>query len=901
MRRLLVMFAGAVVLVLALAGVGVGVAPALAAQAPFWHIGSEVSPTHLPPGGKGEIVVVLSNLGDAPIEASGTDPVRIADTLPNGLTVQEAKGVGVKCKPETPIKCAYEGILYPYEQLTVTITVNVSPSLGSPETLSNEVLVTGGGAPEASSEQHVTVSAQEAPFGVQDYELSPLNETGEPATQAGSHPFELTSTLVMNQTGLGLNRQPVALPKDLRFELPPGLVGDASAVERCSMVDFSALVDVTNLCSPRSVVGVASATVYEPDLPNRVLTLTVPVFNLVPAQGEPARFGFEVIGKVPIVIDTSVSPEYNYAVVASVNNTTQTAGLLSSQVTLWGVPGDPRHDSSRGWECIDGGKHVENGELSTPCPVSADLPQTPFLTLPSSCSAEPLSSSAQAEAWTQQGFVQGPLGEALGMNGCAQLPFAPSIGVAPEGAHGAPVHDASTPTGLTVSVRVPQARTLEPNPNGLAEAEVRETVVRLPAGMALNPSAANGLVACPETPAGGYEGVGFTGFRKFYGPELEGAPETATFTPTFRFKQEEAQGKAFLPSCPEASKVGTVRIKTPLLARELEGAVYLAEPAPNGEAGKNPFGSLVALYLVAEDREAGVLVKQAGRGELNQATGQVTTRFQNTPQVPFEELKVELFGGERASVSTPAFCGTPNIEGEFTPWSSRAPVVAVSALEVSAGVGGGSCPPDPLAFSPGFGAHVTNTNAGAFTSFRLQIARADGQQALTGVTVRLPAGIAALLSTVTPCQEPPVGQEWACGAESELGQSTAVSGLGEEPVTLPPGQAYLTSGYDGAPFGILVRTRAQAGPFDLGYVNVRSRIDVNPETAAVTITTDPGPRGEVLPAILKGVPAQLKAIDVNIDRPGFEFNPTSCAPTKIEGTLHGSEGASDGRLSRRSR
>ena len=41
------------------------------------------------------------------------------------------------------------------------------------------------------------------------------------------------------------------------------------------------------------------------------------------------------------------------------------------------------------------------------------------------------------------------------------------------------------------------------------------------------------------------------------------------------------------------------------------------------------------------------------------------------------------------------------------------------------------------------------------------------------------------------------------------------SGLGAEPVELP-GEAYLTTGYDGAPFGLLVRTQAEAGPFDLG-------------------------------------------------------------------------------------
>jgi hypothetical protein len=103
---------------------------------------------------------------------------------------------------------------------------------------------------------------------------------------------------------------------------------------------------------------------------------------------------------------------------------------------------------------------------------------------------------------------------------------------------------------------------------------------------------------------------------------------------------------------------------------------------------------------------------------------------------------------------------------------------------------------------------------------------------------------------------------------------------------------YLTSGYDGAPFGLLVRTLAQAGPFDLGFVNVRSQINVNPETAAVSVTTDPGPRAEALPTMLKGIPVDLKHLRVTVDRPDFEFNPTNCSAMKVTGTLQGAEGAS---------
>ena len=216
---------------------------------------------------------------------------------------------------------------------------------------------------------------------------------------------------------------------------------------------------------------------------------------------------------------------------------------------------------------------------------------------------------------------------------------------------------------------------------------------------------------------------------------------------------------------------------------------------------------------------------------------------------------------------------------------------AEPGFQVQSGPGGGACPPDPLPFTPALDAGSTSDQAGAFSAFTLQIGVPDGDQALTGIALHLPAGIAALLAGLTPCPEPPAGQEWACGSQSLIGSSLASSGLGGQPFELP-GQAYLTSGYDGAPFGILVRTPAVAGPLNLGVVNVRSRIDVDPNTAAVTITTDPGPHHDLLPTRLKGVPAQIKQITVNVNRPAFQFNPTSCDPLQIEGTLTGDEDTS---------
>ena len=199
-------------------------------------------------------------------------------------------------------------------------------------------------------------------------------------------------------------------------------------------------------------------------------------------------------------------------------------------------------------------------------------------------------------------------------------------------------------------------------------------------------------------------------------------------------------------------------------------------------------------------------------------------------------------------------------------------------FQITSGPEGGHCPSDPLPFAPTFGAGSTSNQAGAFTSFTLQIGNPDGDQPLSNLTMHLPAGVAALLANVTPCPEPQAAQN-RCGPESLIGHSVASSGLGPDPVQLP-GQVYLTGPYEGAPFGLSVVTPAVAGPFNLGDVTVRSKINVDPHTAQVTITSDP------FPTFIKGVPAQLKQIDVTVDRPDFEFNPTSCDPMRIEGYPH---------------
>ena len=840
----------------ALAATGLAAAPALGAgQAPWWRLSSTSAPTILRPGDTQDLIIAsASNLGDA--DANGSEaPITITSKLPPGLTakairlassVEHQEGT---CEPLPALRCRFSKDVQPFVRLEMRITVEVTTSI-APTTASSEAEIEGGEAPSATLTQPLKIATQGTSFGVNTLGLTPEDEGGALDTRAGSHPFQLTTELELNQTLEGASGEPSAPAplKNLHLDLPPGMIGDPQATPQCSNLDFSTLfVKDTNLCPSDTAVGAALVTLNEPAHTDYI-TIAVPVFNLTPAPGEPARFGFEAFN-VPVVLDTAVRTGGDYSVEVNVSNVTTAAEVLSSEVTLWGEPDDPRHDASRGWACIVGGQDAPEGES---CEAPNPRSTTPFLRLPTSCEG-PLTATLTGNSWS--GDAMEGAASIPALSDCGELPFTPAIEVKPE------THETSTPTGLSVSVKVPQTTTLESD--ALAEADVRDTSVTLPEGVQLNPSAANGLQACSEAQ------VGFLG--------LNPQSQTDEFTP----------GK---PSCPDASKIGIVHVKSPLLPNELQGAVYLASPAPSGaqEPGMNPFNSLIALYLVAEDPISGVLVKLAGEGQVDEGTLRVATTFRNAPQVPFEELELELFGGPRAPLSTPQVCGSYPTSASFTPWSGTGTVNVSSAAEafpITAGAGGSACPAGVPPFTPTFSAQSLNVGAGAFTSFALELARPDGNQALEGVSIHLPAGVAAMLSSVTLCSEAQASTD-TCPAGSEVGQATAVAGLGPEPYTETGGRVFITGPYKGAPFGLEIVTPAVAGPFDLGTVTVRSRLMIDPNNASVTILSDP------LPTQLRGIPLQLKRVLVTVSRPNFEFNPTNCNPMEIEGILSGAQGAS---------
>ncbi len=842
------------------AGCALGVSSAAAsAQGPVWTVSSVAAPKVLPRGdssGTAQIIVTAVNTGAV---ASDGSKITVADAVPAGLTVTAITGtVGtfydeldnlafnteMACTLASE-SCTTSEAIPSYDAIQVFVSVDVASD--APEAVVNEASVSGGGATGVSSARTLAVGSTPAGFGIDSFDLAASNEDGSPDTQAGSHPYQLTTTLELNQS-LGpipflggsvktgtFGPIPEQQAKDLQFELPPGLIGNPSVIPQCTAQQFVSIVGAGNECPADTAIGVAVTTISAGS--NQVFSS--PIFNLVPDVGEPARFGFTTF-TIPVYLDTSVRSGGDYGVTVTVSNIPQQAGFDRSQVSFWGVPGDPSHDAVRGWQCLDEGGALLDGGLTPHCPASVPGANVgaPFLTLPTSCTGPPVMKLG-ADSWQDPGAftsassaLHDQAGTPTGLTGCNHLDFRPRISVSPDGQAG------STPTGLGVDVHVPQEESLAAS--ALGESEVKNTTVTLPAGVALSPGAADGLSSCTSV-----------------GIALDDGSE---------------------PTCPDSSKVATVEIKTPLLPNPLVGEAYL------GAQDENPFGSLVALYIVAKDPVSGVLVKIAGQVVPDPVTGQLVSTFSDTPQLPFEDLKLDFFGSARAPLSTPPLCGAYTTQASIEPWSGQQAATPSSTFAITSGPNGTPCA-DPQPFAPSFTAGTTSNQAGGFSPFTLTMTRPDQDQTLSGLQIHMPPGLLGTLSTVKLCGEPQAAQG-TCGEESLIGHTVVSAGLGGDPYTVTGGRVYITTGYKGAPYGLSIVNPAVAGPFDLGTVIVRAAINVDPSTAALTITSDP------LPTIIDGIPLQLQHVNVTIDRPDFTFNPTSCNKLEINATLSSSQGQS---------
>ncbi len=705
-------------------------------------------------------------------------------------------------------------------------------------------------------------------------------------SQAGGHPIALTTTIefkkqVIHTSSGGIGEIPAGGdPKDIQVELPPGLLADPLSGPRCPLAVFTR--QGARNCPAATQIGFVelffAATVIDAD-----------IYNLVPEAGQSAEFGIPPGGSINVILTAHLvhtAEGYGFTVVS--NNIPQ-RGFTRLKLSFWGTPADSAHTPQRGRACggnpFAGFPTCANGVLTSLGGEAAGVEPVPFLVMPTDCADGPEKVRVLYDSWQEPGlFYEGPASELPQSTGCGALSFQPELEVRPD------TKQADAPVGLNVNLKVPQPE----EPGVPRTPDLRNAVVTLPPGLSINPSVVDGVQACNET---GPEGIDLrTDLNHKQEPLKPGElDEGEKFGPNGEPQLEAGH-------CPEASVVGTAEAVTPLLPEPIKGHLYLARPLCGGagQAGcveeDARDGRLYRLYMELGGEGAlantGINIKLAGTVSADLATGQISSSFVNNPQAPFSELRLHLNGGPRAELANPQSCGQARTTSDFTPWSATGtfegkliqgtpdanPVSFFDVTGCSATEG----------FAPSFSAGTVTSEAGIFTPFTMTLSRKDGEQDIAGIQVHTPAGLLGMLANVPLCPEDQANDPARYGEcdASKIGTTMVASGAGSHPFEIS-GDVYLTGPYEGAPFGLSIVTHAVAGPFNLGLVVVRARINVDPATSELTVTTDEtGPYK--VPQIVFGVPLRLKRITVNIDRPNFMFNPTNCNRLQVSANVSGS-------------
>lgn len=561
---------------------------------------------------------------------------------------------------------------------------------------------------------------------------------------AGAHPDVSTVIRLRSDTTNRGVPLPVPLPygraRTIEVDLPAGLVGDPTSFPRCTLREFHAF-DPSAGCRADTQVGTAIVRAAEV-----VFDGDTAIYNLERSPDEPVLLGMKVDPALYAYIRIKVRPDGNLT--AIVDEIPTGHPVIETSLTLWGVPAD------------------NNG---------SGAPRRPFMTASTECETIPTTTvraySYEGKVATATHQLEGPLER------CDVVPFAPTMTA------WATERSAALPTGLDVSIRVPQSDL----PDGRATAHVDEVQIALPDGMTVSPSSANGLEAC--------------------------APAQFGYRTDSRVE------------CPLASKIGSVSIRTPLLENPMSGSVYLAKQ------NDNPFNSLLALYILAEG--TGVTIKLAGKVDPDPITGRLTATFRDNPQLPFEQFDLAFKSGPRAPLVNPRVCGTYQSETRITAWTNKT-VSATTPMTIDQGC-------VPIGFRPSFEATSVNPVGGRASTFSLTFGRGDHDQELRDITVAMPEGLTGVLAKSTLCADGPANAG-GCGEGSRIGSVTTAAGPGSTPVHIQGGRVYLTGPYKDAPLGLSIVVPAVAGPFDLGTVVVRAGIYVDRSSAALRVVAEPLPR-----------------------------------------------------------
>lgn len=548
----------------------------------------------------------------------------------------------------------------------------------------------------------------------------------------------------------------------------------------------------------------------------------VGIFNLAHGPDVPARFGFHF--SVAIGTITARIRPTDYGISSASIDISQIKPIDWVKVKFWGVPSDPSHDKER----QDHSLFVNpNAAVHDPAPL------VPFWYQPTACPDAAQTFTARGDSWEHPGFFDSePIaadedGTPFVWEGCENLTFEPTLVPVPG------THRAHSPTGLDVNLDLPASDA----PEGFSASAVKKTVIEFPQGMTVSPSAVAGLESCSESQIG--------------------------------------IGTNDAPTCPDGSKIGNVTIETQVLPDPLQGDVFLA--AQNA----NPSQSTFAVYLAVKG--LGFYLKLPGELNLDQQTGQLRAVFDNLPQLPFENVHLDFRGGPTAPLVTPNKCGDYSIRTEVFPWARpNDPVVASVPMPIDENCAGGG------EFDPRLQAGVANPVAGAKSPLTIRVTRQDGEQNISKIEVTLPKGEIANLKGLEVCPDA-LAPSGNCPAGSQVGIATSAIGTGAFPLFVPqtgkePTALYFAGPYKGAPYSLITKVPAQAGPFDFGDIVVRTAIDLNPVTAQVIAKSDP------LPQILEGVPIAYRDVRIEVKKPDFTVNPTSCEQRYVTTTITSVDG-----------
>ena len=450
-------------------------------------------------------------------------------------------------------------------------------------------------------------------------------------TQAGGHPDFTTAFQIQD-----FAENPEGETKDIFTDLPPGSVGFPEAVPRCESADLQ--LTLLGNCPTEAQVGVALTRT------SSGLEIFSPVASMVPQPGEQASLGYKVIGYT-INLFARARSESDYGLTVEARDLPTATPLKGAAITLWGVPYDHIHDNHR----FD----TDGSHGGTPLGASITGAAVRFFTsAPTNCDTGPLATTVKIRSWGHPDEWKSADSPASEQTGCELVEFNPEVSAQPT------TSVADSPTGINVDVHVPQNTDCDAGPPvecPLSTSHLKDTTIALPKGIALNPSAANGLVGCPST------GIGLT---------------TPVGSMPIHFTGQPA-------NCPDGSKIGTAEIETPLLEAPAPGAVYLAEPFDN------PFESQFALYIEVNDPTRGLVAKFAGHLVVDPDTGQLTTTVVDQPQLPLEHIRLNLKQGPHAALRTPQTCDDFTTVSTLTPYSApESPVTFKDDFTIDSGPDG---------------------------------------------------------------------------------------------------------------------------------------------------------------------------------------------------------------------